>query len=161
MTLLLSQVNSLASNYSLASGHGNRLAAQLSGESQCSRDGSQGLNQGLQGLQPNNNQGLGGLGLGLQQASNQGLGVPSLHHPPRTPPLYEEAMGVQEGSTRGGVNNSRGSRLQAAVQAPSFTSHNNHSWGCAPLSPANVSSQQTSVPKTSPKTRRFYKSTAV
>merc|ERR1719357_2000214 len=33
-------VNSLASNYSLTSAHGNRLAAQLSGESQCSRDGS-------------------------------------------------------------------------------------------------------------------------
>ena len=125
MTLVVLQVNSLASNYSLASGHGNRLAAQLSGESQCSRDGSQGLqpnNQGLQGLQPNN-QGLGQLG--LQQTSNQGLGVPSLHHPPRTPPLYEEAVGVQEGTR--GLNNSRGSRLQAAVQAPSFTSHNNHS----------------------------------
>jgi len=95
-------VNSLASNYSLASGHGNRLAAQLSGESQCSRDG------GPQGLQPNQ-------GLGL------GLGVPSLHHPPRTPPLYEEVEATR------GLNNSRGSRLQAAVQAPSFTSHNNHS----------------------------------
>jgi len=95
-------VNSLASNYSLASGHGNRLAAQLSGESQCSRDG------GPQGLQHNQ-------GLGL------GLGVPSLHHPPRTPPLYEEVEATR------GLNNSRGSRLQAAVQAPSFTSHNNHS----------------------------------
>ena len=102
MMLVMLQVNSLASNYSLASGHGNRLAAQLSGESQCSRDG------GPQGLQPNQ-------GLGL------GLGVPSLHHPPRTPPLYEEVEATR------GLNNSRGSRLQAAVQAPSFTSHNNHS----------------------------------
>ena len=106
------QVNSLASNYSLASGHGNRLAAQLSGESQCSRDGS---------LQPNQ-------GLGMHQGSSQGLGVPGLHHAPRTPPLYEEAVGggvVGEASRT--LNNSRGSRLQAAVQAPSFTSHNNHS----------------------------------
>ena len=146
MTLVALQVNSLASNYSLASGHGNRLAAQLSGESQCSRDGSQ-------GLQANQ-----GLGLG-------GLGVPSLHHPPRTPPLYEEAVGANEASRA--LNNSRGSRLQAAVQAPSFTSHNNHSWGCAPAcsspasSSANVSNQhQPTIPETSP-TRRFYKSTAV
>ena len=101
MKLVILQVNSLASNYSLTSGHGNRLAAQLSGESQCSRDGSQ-------GLQPN-------------QSLGQGLGVPSLHHPPRTPPLYEEVEASR------GLNNSRGSRLQAAVQAPSFTSHNNHS----------------------------------
>ena len=107
MKLVILQVNSLASNYSLTSGHGNRLAAQLSGESQCSRDGSQ-------GLQPNQS-----LGLGLQ--TSQGLGVPSLHHPPRTPPLYEEVEASR------GLNNSRGSRLQAAVQAPSFTSHNNHS----------------------------------
>jgi len=114
-------VNSLASNYSLTSAHGNRLAAQLSGESQCSRDGSVSL-QGHQGHQLQGPQAFPTL-----QSSQQGLGVPNLHHPPRTPPLYEEAVGERENGRAVNNNPNRANRLQSAVQAPSFTSHNNHS----------------------------------
>ena len=110
----------------LTSAHGNRLAAQLSGESQCSRDGSVSL-QGHQGHQLQGPQAFPTL-----QSSQQGLGVPNLHHPPRTPPLYEEAVGERENGRAVNNNPNRANRLQSAVQAPSFTSHNNHSWGRAP-----------------------------
>ena len=105
----------------LTSAHGNRLAAQLSGESQCSRDGSVSL-QGHQGHQLQGPQVFPTL-----QSSQQGLGVPNLHHPPRTPPLYEEAVGERENGRAVNNNPNRANRLQSAVQAPSFTSHNNHS----------------------------------
>ena len=81
-------MNSLASNYSIGSGH--RLPAQLSVDSAAS---------------------VGGAGAGL--------GVPALLPPPRTPPLYEEAVADRTLGGRG--------RLQAAAQAPAFSTHNNHS----------------------------------
>ena len=56
---------------------------------------------------------------GASKEAVQGLGVPALLPPPRTPPLYEEAVGERTLVGRG--------RLQAAVQAPAFSSHNNHS----------------------------------
>ena len=56
---------------------------------------------------------------GASKEGVQGLGVPALLPPPRTPPLYEEAVAERTLVGRG--------RLQAAAQAPAFSSHNGHS----------------------------------